>query len=156
MAILLVEFEGYKIQGEMHIKEICVIPLLSFSSGPPFIHCLLRVDSSLVKSMIDSQTCDYIFHNCHRLKMEIPELDRYKLPEIPSGSLLITHGIEKARHLRKVYRNCCVLSYSSNLAYEKYCVKDWPCPSRLNHGRNCAYSKCKNLQLFLLFHAGLN
>lgn len=155
MAILLVEFESYKIREELHIKEICIIPLLSFTCGPPYVHRILRVDSSLVTSTIDKRTCDYIYRNCHQLKMEIPHLDKKKLPDIPSGSLLLTHGVEKARHLRKVYPHCCVLSYSSSLGYDKYRLRDWPCPSGVIHGKHCAYSKCKNLQYFLLFHSML-
>lgn len=114
MSIYLVELEGYQVgKHRLYIKEICIIRL----NGQVFDHRFVTIPSS---AQINDATNQYIFRHIHGIPF-ITAIDK-TLPRIPSKSTLITHGLEKANLLQRLYPQCTVMSQLHERRLEKVCA----------------------------------
>jgi hypothetical protein len=96
-----VNVECYQAGKQLYIKEICLIEL----NGQVYDHRFVIIPKA---AQINDRTNNYIFHQIHGIPFNT-KLDK-KLPRIAAKSTLITHGIEKARMLQRLYPHCNVLS----------------------------------------------
>jgi len=117
----------------MYIKEICLLEL----NGHVFDHRFVKIPPG---AQIADGTNRYIFRHIHGIPFNT-KLDK-NLPRLPSKSVLITHGLEKARMLQRLYPHCTVLS---QLHQKQLKVVSKECPLR-RHGPACAHAKAEVLR----------
>jgi len=109
----VVELEGYQAGNRLYIKEICLLEL----NGKVYDHRFVKIPSS---AQINNTTNKYIFRYLHGIPFMTP-LDK-ELPRIASKSILITHGMQKAGLLQRLYPHCTVLSHLHEKRLPQVCT----------------------------------
>ena len=112
MSIYVVELEGYQAGKRLYIKEICLIEL----NGHVYDHRFVTIPQS---AQINDSTNKYVYRYIHGINFKT-RLDK-PLPRIPSKSILITHGLQKARVLARLYPHCTVQSLMHEKCLKNYC-----------------------------------
>ena len=136
MSIYLVELEGFRAGKQFYIKEMCILEL----NGRVFDHRFVTIPAP---AQIHDTTNRYIFNHIHGIPFQT-HLDK-TLPRIPSKSTLITHGLEKASTLQRLYPHCHVISQLNEKSLKSPIST---CPLQ-RHGPNCALAKAKLLRKML-------
>ena len=156
MAIYLVECETIRVNGRNHLKEICSIPLLQ-SRRHLVQHEMIKMPHGITRvqqlTSKDRATYNYVYSHHHKL----PLSTHYDVPastnSFPSGSLLVTHGREKAHILQLYYPETLVVSLlddiSLNPMVDILSKQHFKCPLLPNHGPHCSYLKLHILLLLL-------
>ena len=138
----VVELEGYRVGKRLYIKEICILHL----NRGLYDHRLCAIPPNPP----NDKTQEFIYHHIHGLPYDCPRLDK-PLPRLPAKSLLITHGLEKAGLLQRLYPHCKVICWrhEDKLAYDKIKSNSKSCPLLHGHGPACAYNKAHKLLSWL-------
>lgn len=144
MSIYVVELEGYRAGRRMYIKEIC---MLEASTGHLVDHRFVTIPKG---AQIDNKTNRYIYRHIHGIPFNT-RFDKF-LPRIPTKSLLMTHGIEKARMLQRLYPHCICMSLLHNVSTKR--PVNVECPIQ-KHGPACAYAKVHVLRNMLVVVAAV-
>lgn len=143
MGVYIVDFEGFRVNGRLVIKELCVMNILQ-----PIIdlqHVMLHLDAIPFTSK-DLKTASYLTRYHHGLPLITP-YDQFTIPYIANGStILMTGGLEKQETIKNLYPTCFVHDlYLSAKPIEYSTCKFF------TH-TTCAYAKCisiyKQLNLF--------
>lgn len=109
----MVELEGYQAGNRLYIKEICLIEL----NGQLYDHRFVKIPEF---AQINDTTNKYIFRHLHQIPFNTT-FDK-SLPRIASKSVLITHGVQKAGLLQRLYPHCKVLSYLHEKRLPQVCT----------------------------------
>ena len=144
--IYVVELEGYHVgRKRLYIKEICLLEL----NGRVCNHRFCKIPPSPPG---DDKTLNYVYHHIHGIPYDTA-LDK-QLPRIEAKSLLITHGLEKAGLLQRLYPHCLVVCWQHEKSYDKFKLPTATaavavCPL-MKHGPACAFIKAHKLRALLL------
>ena len=138
---LVIEFEGYQqVDNKWYPKELCIVDL---TTGKLQTHCLLIMPLPPGPE----KTQAYIYDTLHGIPYYTPQ--DQPLPHIPPHTVILTHGIDKARTLQRLYPDCHVTSLLENTKYSNYPTYiHTKCPLT-NHGPNCAHTKANFLRQLL-------
>ena len=135
----VVELEGYRVGKRLYIKEICILHL----NGEPFDHRLCSIPATPP----GDKTQKFTYHHIHGLPF-FSTLDK-SLPRLPAKSLLITHGLEKAGLLQRLYPHCKVICWRHEEGYTEMRDNAHNCPL-LHHGPACAFHKAHKLHSWMM------
>ena len=111
MSMYLVELEGYQHGKRLYIKEICLMKL----NGQVYDHRFVTIPR---RAQVNDATNKYVYQRIHAIPFNTP-FDK-SLPRLAAKSVLITHGLEKARMLARLYPHCTVLSQLHEYKYPNY------------------------------------
>ena len=142
MRVYIADFEGYYMENQFIIKELCLMNLLHPLSDT--YHVMLHMEKH-PKSKKDLRTARWLLTQWHHLPMKTI-FDVTQVPAIPNGSILLVKGLEKTQKIREIYPYCIVMDPFTNCVDSFNTYNIYHACKYFKHGTHCAYKKCVYLQ----------